>query len=373
MSRRDYYDVLGVGKDSDAAGIKRAYRSLAMKYHPDINQDDTQAIDKMKEINEAYAVLSDRKKRQIYDTYGHAGLEGMSTSDIFSSVDFGSLFREFGLGDIGFGGSIFDTLFGNSGTSSRRRNRGADLRYDLEITLEEAASGIEKKLEIPRKKVCSSCRGSGAREGGLNTCHKCHGTGQLVVEQKAAFGVFRQISACPHCQGKGKEVKEKCDLCSGMGFLEDISELKVSIPKGADSGYNVRFQGEGESDGGSITPGDLYVVVNVKEHELFERRGDDIFIAHEIDFTHAALGAVLDDVPGLESNVTLEIPEGTQAGEVLRISNKGIPHLNGAGRGDQYVMIKPVTPRDLSEREKVLLREFESLRKEKTAKSTTGK
>jgi molecular chaperone DnaJ len=373
MSRRDFYDVLGVDKGNDDAEIKRAYRSLAMKYHPDRNPGDTHAMDKMKEINEAYAVLSDRKKRQIYDTYGHAGLEGMSTSDIFSSVDFGSLFSEFGLGDIGFGGGIFDTLFGASGKSSRKRSRGADLRYDLEITLEEAASGIEKIIKIPSKRVCSSCRGSGAREGGLHSCDKCHGTGQVVVEQKAAFGVFRQISACPYCQGIGKEIKDKCDLCSGQGFLEDISELTVSIPKGADSGYNIRFQGEGESDGGSITPGDLYVVVSVKEHSLFERRGDDIFLAHEIEFTHAALGAVLDDVPGLEGNVTLEIPGGTQAGEILRIRSKGIPHLKGTGRGDQYVMVKPVTPKNLSEREKELLREFESLRKGKTAKSVPGK
>jgi molecular chaperone DnaJ len=373
MSRRDYYEILGIAKDSDSAGIKRAYRSLAMKYHPDRNQGDDDAINKMKEINEAYAVLSDNKKRQIYDTYGHAGLEGMSTSDIFSNVDFGSLFHEFGLGDIGFGGSIFDTLFGGSGRSSRRRNRGSNLRYDLEITLEEVVTGVEKKIDIPRNKVCSSCRGSGAREGGLNTCDKCHGTGQVVVEQKAAFGIFRQISACPHCQGKGKEIKEKCELCNGKGVLENNSEIKVTIPKGVDSGYSIRFQGEGESDGGSITPGDLYVVVNVKAHELFERRGDDIIMAHEIDFTHAALGAVLDDVPGIEGNVTLEIPEGTQAGEILRISNKGIPHTDSAGRGDQYVMIKPVTPRDLSEREKELLREFENLRKEKTVRSTTGK
>jgi molecular chaperone DnaJ len=373
MSRRDYYDILGVSKNSDDAEIKRAYRSLAMKYHPDRNQDDTAAMEKMKEINEAYAVLSDRKKRQIYDTYGHAGLEGMSTSDIFSSVDFGSLFREFGLGDTGFGGSIFDTIFGTSGTSSHKRNRGADLIYDLEITLEEAASGVEKKIKIPRKKVCSSCRGSGAREGGLQTCDECHGTGQVVVEQKAAFGVFRQISACRHCQGTGKKVKEKCDLCKGRGFLEDISELKVSIPKGADSGYNIKFTGEGETDGGSITPGDLYVVVHVKEHAQFERRGDDIFLVREIDFAQAALGAVLEDVPGMDGNVTLEIPEGTQAGDILRITNKGIPHLKGTGRGDQYVMVKLVTPRHLSDREKELLREFESLRKEKQAKSATGK
>ena len=165
MSRRDYYEVLGVSKSSDSAEIKRAYRNLAMKYHPDRNPGDSDAMNKMKDINEAYAVLSDHNKRQIYDTYGHAGLEGMSTSDIFSSVDFGSLFREFGLGDIGFGGGIFDSLFG-SGRSSRRRNRGADLRYDLEITLEETVSGVDKKIKIPKKRACSSCRGSGAREGG---------------------------------------------------------------------------------------------------------------------------------------------------------------------------------------------------------------
>lgn len=373
MSRRDYYDILGVGKGSDDAAVKRAYRNLAMKYHPDRNPGDAHAMDKMKEINEAYAVLSDRNKRQIYDTYGHAGLEGMSSSDIFSSVDFGSLFREFGLGDIGFGGSIFDSLFGTGRKSSRRSSRGADLRYDIEITLEEAASGLERKIEIPKKRPCSSCRGSGASEGGLHTCDKCHGTGQIVIEQRAAFGMFRQISACHHCQGTGNKIKEKCSLCRGKGFLEDISGLTVSIPKGVDSGYNVRFEGEGEANGGSVIPGDLYVVVNVKKHDIFERHGDDIYMAHEVSFTHAALGVVLDDVPGLEGNVTLEIPEGTQAGDILRITSKGIPHLKSPGRGDQYVMVKLVTPRNLSAREKELLREFDSLRKEKTAKSSKGK
>jgi molecular chaperone DnaJ len=373
MSRRDYYEILNVAKDSDDAGIKRAYRNLAMKYHPDRNPGDSHAMEKMKEINEAYAVLSDRKKRQIYDTYGHAGLEGMSTSDIFNSVDFGSLFREFGLGDLGFGGSIFDTLFGSGGKSSRRRERGTDFRYDLEITLEETVSGVEKKIKVPKKRACSSCRGSGAKEGGLQTCDECRGTGQQVTEQRSGFGIFRQIAACHHCNGSGQKIKDRCGLCAGKGFLEDISELTVSIPKGVDNGYNIRFEGEGEADGGSVVPGDLYVVVNIKKHDLFERHGDDIYLAHEISFTQAALGAVLEDVPGLEGNVTLEIPQGTQPGKILRINNKGIPHLKGPGRGDQYVLIKPVTPENLSAREKELLCEFENLRKEKLSKTAKGK
>ena len=366
MSKKDYYEVLGIDKGTDDAGIKRAYRGLAMKYHPDKNPGDTQASAKMAEINEAYAVLSDRKKRQLYDTYGHAGLEGYSSADIFNGIDFSSLFHEFGLGDLGFGGSIFDSLFGSGRASKGGSRRGADLRYDLEVSLEEVSSGVEKEFEIPHNTPCSSCNGTGAKEGGLKDCEHCKGTGQIVNEQRSGFGIFRQISTCNHCRGKGQTVREPCEDCDGKGYIRDITTYKVTIPPGADSGYNVRIEGAGETGNGSALPGDLYVVIYIKEHPVFERRGDDILMTREISLTQAVLGAELDDIPGLSGNITLEIPEGTQPGSVLRIMDKGLPHLNGYGRGDFYVMVTVKIPQDLTEKEKELLREFDNLQHTKS-------
>ena len=361
MLNKDYYEVLEIDKSADDAGIKRAYRGLAMKYHPDKNPDDTQASAKMAEINEAYAVLSDHKKRELYDTYGHAGLEGYSTADIFSGIDFSSLFHEFGLGDLGFGGSIFDNLFGSGRSSTAGKRRGADLRYDLEVSLEEVSSGVEKEFEIPHNIPCNPCNGTGAKEGGLKDCEHCKGTGQIVNEQRSGFGIFRQISTCGHCRGKGQIVREPCEHCDGKGFLRDITTYKVTIPPGADSGYSIKIEGAGETGNGAALPGDLYIVVNVKKHPVFERRGDDILMMREISFTQAALGTELYDIPGLDGNITLEIPEGTQTGSLLRIMDKGLPHLNGYGRGDFYVMVTVKTPQDLTEKEKELLREFDNL------------
>jgi molecular chaperone DnaJ len=367
MAKRDYYEILGIDKSADDAAIKRAYRSMAMKYHPDKNPGDEQAVEKMKEINEAYAVLSDRKKRRLYDTYGHAGLEGYTTEDIFRGVDFDSLFREFGLGDFGFGkgfgfGSIFDNIFSSRRATTRERQRGADLRYDLEVTLEEVAAGCEKKVEVPRAQTCASCGGTGAKEGGMKSCERCGGSGQMVTEQRSGYSVFRQITTCPTCRGKGRIITEPCDECEGKGFVEKTRELTISIPKGADTGYRIRIEGEGEAGEEGAIPGDLYVVLDVKRHPIFERHGDDIYVTKGISFPQAALGGEIEDVPGLDGNLELDIPGGTQTGAILRIMDKGIPHPNGYGRGDEYVIIKVVTPTDLSEEEKELLRQFEKLR-----------
>jgi molecular chaperone DnaJ len=329
-----------------------------MKYHPDKNRDDPEAVHKMKEINEAYAVLSDSKKRQIYDTYGHRGLEGYSADDIFGGIDFDSIFREFGLGGFGFGGSIFDGIFGTGRSSARQQRKGADLRYDIELTLEEISVGIEKNIEIPHKNNCKSCSGSGARKGGTQTCDNCKGTGQQVIVQKTGFGVFRQISACSHCRGTGKTIKEKCETCEGKGFLHEITEISVAIPKGADNGHAVKIKGEGEAGPDGTESGDLYVVVNVKEHSIFERHGDDIYMEHEIGFIDATLGTEIENIPSLNGNLKLEIPEGIQTGTVLKVPEKGIPHLKGSGNGDMYVMIKVRTPEKLNEKQKDLLREF---------------
>ncbi len=359
MAKRDYYEVLGIGKNADEVTIKRAYRNLAMKYHPDKNPGDAQAAGKMKEINEAYAVLSDRKKRRLYDTYGHAGLEGYTAEDIFKGVDFADLFREFG-----FGGSIFDSFFGR-GTRRRGRRKAADLRYNLDVTLDEVAFGAEKKVDLPRIKVCPDCRGTGAKEGGLIECRSCHGSGQKVVEQRSGYSIFRQISTCGDCRGRGKVITDPCEQCGGQGSLEKVRQVPVQIPKGAYSGYKIRIEGEGEQGDEMTEPGDLYIVLEVQKHPIFERHGDDIFVPKEIGFPLAALGGKIDDVPSLEGNLELEIFAGTQAGTLFRIMDKGIPHLANSGRGDLYVITKVITPTDLTEKEQELLREFDKVRKQR--------
>lgn len=368
MAKRDYYEILGIDKSADEASIKRAYRNLAMKYHPDRNPGDAQAVERMKEINEAYAVLCDPHKRQLYDTYGHAGLEGYTTADIFRGIDFAGLFREFGLDEFGFdfGNSIFDSFFG-SRRSAKTRRKGADIRYDLEVTLEEVASGAERTIEVARTRNCTSCGGSGAAKGGLKNCGRCGGSGQIVTERRSGFAVFRQISTCSQCRGSGRIISQPCDGCQGKGFVEETVELSVHVPKGADTGYTIKIEGEGET-GDGLVPGDLYVVLNVKKHPVFDRHGDDIYMTKEISFVQAALGSVVDDVPSLDGNLKLEIPQGTQTGTVFRIVNEGIPHLDGSGRGDLYVVVKVVTPQDLSEEEKELLREFDRLRRQKVHK-----
>ena len=245
--KRDYYEILGVPKDAEDSAIKKAYRGLAMKYHPDRNPGDPQAVEHMKEINEAFAVLSDREKRRLYDTYGHRGLEGFSQEDIFRGVDFSSIFEEI-FGGSGFG-SIFDTLFGRpSGPrrrsgESRRQRRGADLRYDLEVTLEEAALGAEKKFEFTIGERCAVCEGQGAKPEDIQVCPDCSGSGQRVTEKRSAFGIFRQSSPCPTCRGQGKKITQPCEGCKGRGIIEKSKELSVQIPKGADTGFGIKISG----------------------------------------------------------------------------------------------------------------------------------
>ncbi len=366
MAKRDYYEVLGVDRSCDEVTLKKTYRNLAMQYHPDRNPGNGQAAEKMKEINEAYAVLCDPQKRQVYDTYGHAGLEGYSQEDIFGGVDFSSIFREFGLGDLfGFGG-IFGGRTGTRGAS----RRGADLRYDLTLTLEEAAFGTEKTVELPLVQKCPACRGTGAESGGLVTCDLCGGNGQIVREQRSGYSVFRQISTCPACRGAGRMVKKPCKQCKGKGTIETHEELKVTIPAGVDTGNMVKLPGKGEM--GEDRPGDLYIVVNVAKHPVFERHGDDIYMQYDVMLTTAALGGEV-RVPGLKEELKLDIPEGTQTGAVLRILGEGIPHCNRSGRGDAYVVVKVATPTGLSRREKELLQEFAGLHEQKHGKSKSAK
>jgi molecular chaperone DnaJ len=368
MAKRDYYEVLGVGRDADEAALRKAYRSLAMKYHPDRNPGDAEAVDKMKEINEAYAILCDREKRRLYDTYGHAGLQGLTQEDIFRGVDFGSILEGLFGGDLGFGGSIFDSLFGGRRRpgGTRQTRRGADWRYDLTVTLEDVVFGTERKIEIPRAETCSACQGTGAKEGGLKQCETCRGSGQLVSEQRSGYAVIRQVAACGKCRGRGKIIVDRCPECKGKGAIEKIKEITVQVPKGAATGHSIRIIGEGEPGADGAESGDLYVVLDVEKHPIFERHGDDIYVIKEIEFPQAALGEELDDVPGLEGDLKVHVPAGAQSGAVLRIANKGIPHLSNHGRGDEYVVLKVVTPTGLSKEEKELLKKFQELRKQRS-------
>jgi len=360
--KRDYYEILGVSRNADEATIKKAYRSLAMKYHPDRNPGNNQAVERMKEVNEAYAVLSDPQKRRLYDTYGHSGLEGYSQADIFRGVDFSSLFREFGLRDLfDFGDSLFDGFFSVRTTTRRGPRKGSDLRYDLTVTLEDVAFGVRKVIELPRVEQCPACGGTGAEADGLEHCSSCQGTGQVVREQRSGYSIFRQITVCDKCHGQGKVVRKACKECEGKGVIEKSREIELTIPPGADTGYQIKVEGKGEEGDG--LRGDLYVVLHVEKHPIFERHRDDIYVHKEIPFTTAALGGEV-EIPSLNGEVKLDIPEGTQTGTVFRIVNEGVPHVDSYGKGDEYVVVKVITPTNLSHREKELLRELQKLRHE---------
>ena len=357
MERRDYYEILGIERTAEEAEVKRAYRSLAMRYHPDKNPDDPDASSRMAEINEAYAVLCDGEKRQRYDVYGHDGLSGYSQSDIFSGVDFSSIFGEAGFG---FGGGIFDGLFGRGRARTRERRKASDLRYNLTLTLEEAATGIEQSLEIPKRRTCTSCRGTGAKEGALETCSDCQGSGRMVHEHRSGIGVFRQVSVCSTCGGTGRVIKEPCSLCEGTGTLDETSQITVSIPQGVDTGHTIRVAGEGEPGDGTLASGDLYVVVSVEPHPMFQRRGDDLYIEKEIGIAQAALGAAI-PVPCLLDKDELTVPPGTQTGSLFRVRGKGMPRLGSSNRGDLYVMTRTATPQELTEEQRELLQRFQAI------------
>ncbi|MBI2853692.1 MAG: molecular chaperone DnaJ [Chloroflexi bacterium] len=369
-SKRDYYEVLGVDRNADESSIKKAYRNLAMQYHPDRNHDPA-AVEKMKELNEAYAVLSDPQKKARYDRYGHAGLDGMSQEDIFRDVDFGSLFREFG-----FGGSIFDQFFGGGRRAESGPRRGRDLKLDLDITLEEVASGVEKSLEIPLAETCKSCRGSGAAPGGVVGCDECRGTGQKIKERQSGFTIIRQVGVCAHCCGRGQIVKEVCKECHGKGQIEQVKKLTVKVPRGVEAGETLRMRGEGEPGEYGAQPGDLYIVVAVQKHPVFERHGDNLLLVKDISFAEAALGGEV-TVPSLNGDAKVIIPEGTQTGSMFRVHGHGMPRNKGMGKGDLYVSVKVVTPTDLSDRAKELLRQLADLddggRNEPVASNANGK
>ncbi|WP_374724607.1 molecular chaperone DnaJ [Calidifontibacillus erzurumensis] len=346
MSKRDYYEVLGVSKDATKDQIKKAYRQLARKYHPDVNKEPD-ATEKFKEIKEAYEVLSDDAKRAHYDQFGHVDPNAGGFGG-FSSADFG------GFGD------IFDMFFGGS---SRRRDpnaprQGADLQYTMTLEFKEAAFGKEVDIEVPKEEECDTCNGSGAKPGTKpETCPHCKGSGQISIEQQTVFGRIVNRRVCHSCNGTGKMIKQKCATCGGTGKVKKRKKIHVKIPAGVDDGQQMRVAGQGEPGINGGPPGDLYIVFHVRPHEFFERDGDDIYCEMPITFTQAALGDEI-EVPTLHGKVKLKIPAGTQTGTRFRLKGKGVPNVRGYGHGDQHIKIRVVTPTNLTSRQKELLREF---------------
>jgi molecular chaperone DnaJ len=350
--KRDYYEVLGVDRNASAEEIKKAYRSLARKLHPDVNKAPD-AEERFKEVKEAYDVLSDEQKRAQYDRYGHIDPNQGIGGGGFSGADFG------GFGD------IFDMFFG--GGSRRDPNapqRGSDLQYTMTIEFKEAVFGVEKDITIPRTETCDTCRGSGARPGTKpETCSVCRGTGQQEIVQNTPFGRIVNRRLCSQCGGTGRVVRDKCATCRGTGKVKRQRTIHVRIPAGVDEGAQIRLSGEGEAGSRGGPPGDLYIVIRVKPHEFFEREGDDIYCEVPLTFAQAALGDEI-EVPTLTEKVKLRIPAGTQTGTYFRLKGKGVPRLRGMGQGDQHVKVTVVTPTNLTEEQKELLRQFAGLSQE---------
>ena len=365
MSKRDYYEVLGVSKTATQDELKKAYRKLARKYHPDLNKDNAEAAEKFKECNEAYSVLSDEQKRAQYDQFGHAAFEngGMGGGGGFGGAG--------GFG--GFGGSgmedIFDMFFGGQGGRGGRSSkagpkRGADLRFDLEISFEEAAFGLEKEINLYRDEVCDHCHGEGAEPGSkVETCPECNGSGYVRYTQNTMFGQMVNERPCSRCKGEGKIISEPCKECRGKGTVKRNKKLKVKIPAGVDNGSRLRVSNEGEAGAKGGPSGDLYVYLYVKPHKFFERDGTTVLCEVPINIVQATLGADI-KVPTLDGQVTMKIPEGTQPGKVMRIKGKGIPSLRNSSRGDQLVRIKVVVPTKLSDKQKDALRKFADISKD---------
>ncbi|WP_455381662.1 molecular chaperone DnaJ [Salinispira pacifica] len=358
MAKRDYYEVLGVPKGGSKDDIKKAYRKLAVQYHPDRNPGDKAAEEKFKEATEAYEVLADDKKRQAYDQFGFAGVEGMGGNA--GAHDFSSVFRDFEdiFGD--FSG-IFDSFFGGAGARTRSRGRtavqrGADLRYDLEIPFKDAVFGTKVEISYARNTACQVCNGSGAESGsGRKTCPTCGGAGQV----RRSSGFFSIASTCPTCNGEGSVIDNPCRACSGSGVTRKSQKIKVTIPAGIESGKRINIHDQGDVGPNGGAAGDLYVFIHVKSHEYFERSGDDVYCVIPISFTQAALGSEI-HVPTLDDKkVKVKIPSGTQNGKVLRLRNEGVPHLQSPSRrGDLYVKIQVMIPERLTGRAKTLLKEL---------------
>ena len=367
-NKRDYYEVLGVDKNADSDTIKKAYRKLAMKYHPDRNPGDKEAEEKFKEANEAYEVLSDEKKRSAYDQFGHAGVDGQGFGG-------GAGFD----GAQGFGGfeDIFSDLFGGAGfgfggggAGSRRRgpSRGSDLRININLDFMEAVKGTTRKIKIKHKTTCKTCGGSGAKDpSDVKTCSVCGGSGMRTITRQTMFGMMRQTAVCDHCHGEGKTISHPCGDCGGSGIVEIEEQVDIKIPAGVDNSSVLTLAGKGNAGKHGGATGDLYVYINVKKDPIFRREGDDIYVDLPISFAQAALGTEL-IVPTVEGKVKLKIPEGTSTGKTFRMRNKGVSNVNGYGKGDQYVTVRVETPQNLNKEQKEMLRQFDQTLTEKNSK-----
>jgi len=354
-SKRDYYEILGVRRDVEAGELKSVYRKVALKYHPDRNPGDKDAEDRFKEAAEAYSVLSDPQKRQVYDQFGHRGLEGMGGG---SSGGFEDVFSSFG--------DIFEDFFGfRSGRGSRSSaQRGSDLRYDLTIDFMEAAFGIETEISIEKYETCPTCEGSGAKPGTYpDTCSQCRGTGQVVRSQ----GFFSVKSACPACRGTGQVIKDPCPQCRGLKRIIVNKKVSLKIPAGVDNGSKLRLTGEGEPGTRGGPNGDLYVFLSVKPHEFFKRNGTDVICSVEMSFVQAALGGEI-TVPTLTGEETLKIPKGTQYADTFRLHGQGIPSIRSNARGDQIIQVDLKTPKNMNKKQEELLKEFMQLDESKLTK-----
>ena len=378
-NKRDYYEVLGVDKNADDSTIKKAYRKLAMQFHPDKNPDDKAAEEKFKEASEAYEVLSDPEKKKLYDQYGHAGVESAFGGQGF---DWGNFTHFDDLNDIFGGGfsSIFETFFGGGfgggGRSRQQANRGEDLQIELSLTLKEIASGIEKKIKIGVKEACDKCNGTGSADGKTETCSQCRGTGQVRQVRQSLFGQMQTVSECPSCRGEGKIIKNRCAKCYGEGRMGKVNEIKVKIPAGVEEGQYIRLRGQGNVGPRSGSRGDILVLIHEKQDDQFERHGRDLYLKYPISFSQAALGDEV-IVPTLQSSVKMKIPAGTQSGRIFRLKGQGLPTLHSSyGTGDLLVEIIVVTPQRLHKDETELfnrLKEFDSRRELKPGKSFISK
>lgn len=358
MAKRDYYEVLGVSKDASDDEIKKAYRKLSKKYHPDINQDKD-APEKFKEVAEAYEVLSDAQKRAAYDQYGHASTDPNFNGGFggagFDSSGFGGfedIFSSFFGGGSGFGGSGF------GGSRANAPRPGDDLQYTLDLTFEEAIHGCEKEIQYRRFEECTTCHGTGAKEGTQpETCSKCHGQGMVNVQRQTPLGRMMTQEVCDECHGQGKIIKEKCTTCHGQGIVEEKHKLKVTVPAGVEDGHQMRLSGQGQAGSNGGGYGDLYIVFHVRESHEFKRQGADIYYELPLNFAQVALGDEV-EVPTVNGKVKLKVPAGTQPGKTFRLRGKGAPRLNGNGHGDQYVIAHVITPRDMNEKQKEAMRLF---------------
>ena len=361
-TKRDYYEILGVKKNVSLDEIKKAYREMALRYHPDRvpHEQKKEAEEKFKEISEAYAVLSDSQKRALYDQYGHAGIDQKyAYEDIFKGADFGNIFQD--LGDFGFGGGLFDEIFSDLGFDifggrgrprAARARRGRDLEITIDITLEEAAAGVEKTITVPRYEVCSNCSGSGAKPGSKKiTCTQCRGSGRVIVSN----GYFQLAQTCSRCRGEGSTIQAPCPECRGEGRTKVSRKIKVKVPSGVDAGSHLRIRGEGES--GTAGRGDLYVIIEVMPHNIFQRHDNDILTEITISLTKAILGSEV-EVPTLNGKVEMKIPAGTQSGRIFRFKEKGIPDVHGRGIGDELVRVNVEIPTHLTSQQRQLIEEF---------------